>query len=493
MFACMRQFRQLQQNARKSTGSSYRWVVLGIASAAAFMSPFDATVVYLALPTIARSLGGSFAYIIWIPTLYLLASAVLGTTMGRLGDLHGKRNVLLFGAGVFTLGSFLAGVSGNIYQLLADRVIQGVGAAAMEAVGLALIANAFSPERRGRAMGINIMVVYAGTVVGPAAGGFLVESFGWRSIFYVNIPIGIVAVVLGLLFLKSDEVRKAEHGFDISGALTLTVFLSSLLLLLGQADLGLQPWQSLMLDLVCPASFVAFLLVEGKISRDPLLDLGLFAHNRLFSLGMLTSLLTYITSQGSLLLISLYLQLVLGISPIVAGLILLAQPAAMAVSSPLAGFLSDRFSARFLVTLGTLSRAVGFLLLSFIGTNSPVEDVWVPLILIGLGHGLFAPPNTNSVISSVSHEKFGLASGTLGTIRTAGNSIGIAILGAIVAAGLPPGSFAALSGGGGLDATLIGPFVLGTVRALAFAALVSGVAMVASALRGKQTQVETRG
>ena len=464
--------------------ASNRWMVLFIASIASFMAPFDGSVVNIALPAITRSLEATFTDIILISTVYLVVIASFQTSFGRLGDRSGMKRVFVLGVTVFTIGSFLAGLSGGVPELLAFRIVQGVGAAMMSAIASALIVTAFPAPERGRALGINLSAVYIGLTAGPFVGGILVQVFGWRSIFYVNVPIGIVTVVLAYLYLKEERTERPRSRFDFPGAISLITFLTTLLLAL--SGLGLSLWELGALVLTCLGSFVCFVFLERRPGIMPLVDLRLFTQNRTFAAGNATSLMNYTTSSGALLVMSLYLQEILGYSPFEAGLILLVQPVVMVIVAPISGALSDRVSARILSSLGMLTRVVAFLMLSQLGLSSSGATIWFPLTLVGLGHALFSSPNTNSIMSSVPREEIGLASGTLGTVRSAAQSIGVAILGGVVASSMPAGAFETLSEGGSVASGGIAQlFVMGMHEAFLIAALLSAIGVITSLVRGK--------
>jgi EmrB/QacA subfamily drug resistance transporter len=471
-------------NFRLSRISSNRWMVLFIASIASFMAPFDASVVNLALPAITRSLGATFVDLILISTVYLVVIASFQTTFGRLGDRSGMKRVFVLGVVVFTAGSFLAGLSPGIPELLSFRIVQGVGAAMMSAIAGALVVAAFPAAERGRALGINLGAVYTGLTAGPLVGGVLVELFGWRSIFYVNVPIGIITTILAYLYLKEENVPRSNTRFDFPGVITLTLFLVTLLLSL--SGLGLPSWGLVALIFTCLVSFGGFIVLERRPGITPLIDLRLFTQNRPFAAGNATALMNYATSSGALLIMSLYLQEIRGYSPLTAGLILLLQPIVMVITAPISGTLSDRVSPGILSAIGMAVRVVAFLLLSLLGVSSSGAFIWVPLMLVGLGHALFSSPNTNSVMSSVPRDQIGLASGTLGTVRSAAQSIGVAILGGVVASALPPGTFAALNEGGSVASSGTAQlFLTGMHEAFLIAAALSAIGIFTSLVRGK--------
>ncbi|MGI0091939.1 MAG: MFS transporter, partial [Nitrososphaerales archaeon] len=343
-------------------------LVLLATTIAAFMGPFDANIVNLALPNIGGSLHAQLSYLIWIPVAYLLVSASLQATMGWLGDITGRKKIFALGIFLFTLGSALASLSNNVLILILNRVIQGAGAASMSSSSAAIVTDTFRRER-GRALGINISATYIGLTLGPIVGGFLVQPFGWRSIFYVNIPIGIASLLLAFFYLPKDSsrIKQVNEHFDIAGSVALSLFLVTLMLFVSQNDLALAPFEILLLGGVCAGSFAGFILNESRFAKKPIIDLGLFTHNRLFAAGNATAVFNYLTFGGTIFIMPLYLQLVRGYSPSSAGLILFAQPVVQALTAPVAGILSDRIDSRILSSVGMFSRSVGLLALSFLG------------------------------------------------------------------------------------------------------------------------------
>ncbi|MEM1994639.1 MAG: MFS transporter [Nitrososphaerales archaeon] len=461
---------------------SRRLGVLIIASIAAFMGTLDGSIVNLALPSIAKALNAGLGYLILVPTIYLIVLASLQTTFGRLADVKGRVRVFNFGVVVFTAASLLAGLSQDILQLIFFRVIQGAGAAIMAATATAIVAEAYPPSKRGAAIGVNTMAVYIGLTVGPVLGGFLVQVFGWRSIFLVNLPIGGLVLLLSVYWLRGMGESSVNRSFDLGGSATLTLFLTSLLLVLSQGDLGFNTVQTATLASVSLISLAAFVHIERRVN-EPLMDLHLFTSNRLFSAGNITALLNYSTTAGTVLLISIHLQSILGFSPSEAGLIILTQPLVMVIAAPIAGWLSDHIEARILSSIGMLIRTLGLLMLAFYDAALSSSFIVIPLFILGLGNGMFSSPNTNSILSSVSRERYGLASGTIGTMRTMGQSIGIALMGSIVSYAMPSGTFMHLSSDASGLTTL---FVNGAKTAFLTASILSGIGVFTSLIRGKE-------
>ena len=464
--------------------ASRRLGALLIASIAAFMGTLDGSIVNLALPNIAKSLNAGLGYLMLVPTIYLIVLASLQTTFGRLADVKGVVRVFNIGVVVFIASSLFAGLSQDIIQLIFFRVVQGVGAATMAATATAIVAEAYPPSKRGAAIGVNTMAVYVWLTVGPVLGGFLVQVFSWRSIFLVNLPIGGLVLLFSAYWLRGIGVRSANRSFDLVGSATLTLFLTTMLLVLSRGDLGFNAMQTATLASVSILSLAAFIHIERRVS-EPLMDLRLFTSNRLFSAGNITALLNYSTTAGTVLLISIHLQLILGFSPSEAGLILLAQPLVMVITAPIAGWLSDRIDARIVSSIGMLIRTIGLLLLAFYDPALTSGFIVVPLLILGLGNGIFSSPNTNSILSSVSRERYGLASGTIGTMRTMGQSLGIALMGSIVSLTMPAGAFTRLSS----DASGVAAFFLnGAKAAFMVASILSGMGVSTSLIRGRESK-----
>jgi len=467
---------------------NYKWMVLLITTIGAFMSPLDGSIVTIAIPSIASSIKLGLETAVWIPLAYLLLLTVLLINAGRLADLKGRKRFYTFGFIVFTIGSVLCGGSNTDLQLVVFRALQGIGAAFIASNSPAIVTDTFPRQERGKALGINTMAVYAGLMVGPVLGGVLVQSYGWRSIFYVNVPIGIVVVALSTLKLKENKPNHGATGFDVAGAATLSIALASTLVVLTLG--GTVGWFSMQVILLIVLSVVMFLMfvhIEKRLVRYPTLDLSLFTRNRLFAAANGTAFLNYVAVNGVTLMIVIYLESIRGLDPQSAGLYLIAQAVPMALLSPLSGWLSDRFGSRVLSTVGMGGITVGLLLLSQLNAYSPAIDVILRLVLVGVGFGLFSSPNTSAVMGSVEQEKLGVAAGTLGTMRFMGQSIGLALLGMVMAAALPPPTLLAVFAGLASQGRLaIGEFVVGMRIFFLITAGIGTLGTVTSTFRGKK-------
>ncbi len=415
-------------------GRSYRKTVLLITSIGAMMAPLDSTIVSVSLPTMASDLNMDYASIIWVPTAYLVALAVLILSVGRLSDMRGRKPIFITGFIVFIVGSFLCSVSLTGGEMIAFRVVQGIGAACFGATSTAIITDTFPREERGKALGINAMSVYIGLALGPPLGGVLTATLGWRSIFWINIPIGIIVALMAYYNIHEEAAVRKEERFDLKGLLTFSIGLISLLVAL---TLGEQwGWTSagIILLLITAIIFLAlFVAVERRVGSKAMFDLTLITRNRLFAAANISALLNYISYFGVSLILSFYLQRVLGLSVLATGGVLLVMPVTMAVLSPLSGWLSDRIGSRFLASAGMFIMAGGLVLLSFLSVTSSTLQVAIGLFIIGLGMGMFASPNTSAVMGCVPKKQLGVASGTLATMRFVGQATSLALMGAIVA------------------------------------------------------------
>lgn len=459
-----------------------------ITTIGAFMSPFDGSVVTVAIPSIASSIRLGLEAAVWVPLAYLLLLTVLLINVGRLADLHGRKRFYILGFAIFTIGSVLCGASTTDLQLISFRALQGTGAAFIAANSTAIVTDVFPTEGRGRALGINTMAVYFGLTVGPLLGGILVQDFGWRSIFFVNVPIGILVITLSSLKLRQNTPNVSGAKFDLAGATTLSVALAtSLIVLTFGATYGWLSAPTLLLAAVGVAMLLLFLHIE-KGSKFPTLDLALFTRNRLFAAANATAFLSYIAVIGVTLTIAIYLETIKGLSPETTGLYLIAQAVPMALFSPMSGWLSDHFGSRSLSTVGMGCVSLGLFLLSELNAESPGLDVILRLVIVGIGFGLFSSPNTSAVMGSVRQEKLGVAAGTLGTMRFMGQSIGLAMLGAVMATTLTPQAlltvFTSLTSQGGV---VTSEFVTGMRTFFLIAAVMGALGTLASTTRGHET------
>jgi EmrB/QacA subfamily drug resistance transporter len=407
--------------------------LLALTSVGSFIVPFDGSVVSVALPSMGAELHLSFSASIWVQAAYLLTTAVLLIPVGRLADQHGRVRFYLLGCAIFTLGSLLAALSMNGVWLIGSRILQGVGSSLLFATAAALVTAVFPPSERGRALGVTAMAVYIGLAVGPPLGGLLVDAFGWRSIFLVNLPIGVIVFLWGLLLLPRSERVQGAPRVDWAGAALLGVFLISLLVPLTFApEWGWGEPRTIGSLVLAAAALAGFLVLERRV-QDPVLDLDLLLHNRLFASANLAALLNYMAMHAVIVLTAIYLEVVQGMSASATGLLILSQPLLMAVLSPFSGGLSDRIGSRVLTTGGMVAIAAGMVLLGVVPAEAPIWQVAAYLGLIGLGMAAFSAPNVSAIMGSVRKDQLSVASAFMGTMRTSGQALSVAVLGGIAA------------------------------------------------------------
>jgi len=364
----------------------------------------------------------------WVSTAYLLASAMFLVPFGRVADILGRKKFFSFGILVFTAASFSMVLCRSGLMLICLRVLQGTGGAMIFGTGGALLSSVFPPQERGKAFGINVAATYIGLSIGPFLGGLLTQNFGWRSIFLVNVPLGLIAIVLVSFKLKGEWAEARGETFDWKGSLIYCTGLIAIMY--GFASFSLLG-TAVSLILVLIGFLFIFIFIRWELTvKSPVLNVRLFRDNRTFAMSNLAALMNYSVTFAITFFLSLYLQYIKKLDPRSAGSILVFQPILMALCSPFAGRLSDRIEPRIIASTGMAITAVGLFLLTFLHADTALWMIVANLMLLGLGFGLFSSPNTNAVMSSVEKKFYGVASGTLGTMRLTGQmfSMGIAML-----------------------------------------------------------------
>jgi EmrB/QacA subfamily drug resistance transporter len=407
-----------------------RWGVLLAIGLGTFMSALDGSVVNIILPVVRQQFSASVAAVEWVLTVYLLVISGLLLSVGRLGDLRGHRSVYAAGFLVFLLGSALCGLSPSVSFLIGARGVQAIGAAMLMANAPAILTKSFPAEMRGRALGLQATMTYLGLTIGPSIGGWLATALGWRWVFYINLPVGLGALLLALRFVPRDSGNGARQAFDLRGAVTFALGLVSLLLALNQghawgwtspATIGLMVGSVILL--------LVFLCME-RTALAPMLDLSLFGR-RTFSAAAGSALLNYVCVYVLLFLLPFYLLQARGLSTAQAGLLLTAQPLTMAIVAPLSGSVSDRIGTRLPSVLGMGLLAVGLFLLSGLAADTPSLVFVAMLGAAGLGIGIFVSPNNSALMGAAPAHRQGIAAGVLALARNVGMVIGVGIAGAI--------------------------------------------------------------
>jgi EmrB/QacA subfamily drug resistance transporter len=410
--------------------SSQKWGVLVAVGIGTFMTALDTSVVNTVLPVIGNELNEAITNVEWVVTIYLLVLSGLLLSFGRLGDMRGHKAIYLIGFGIFMGGSFLSGAAPNIELLVTSRGLQALGAAMIAANSPAILTKSFPDEQRGQALGLQATMTYLGLTVGPSLGGWLASLFSWRVVFYINLPVGVAAILLSAHFIPNDLNRKQAEHFDYLGALTFMVGLGALLLGLNQGEAW--GWSSAPVMALLISAFIflgLFIYFEGRV-RYPMLDLSLF--KRLpFSLTAASAVINYIGVFTSIFLMPYYLIQGRGFSAAQAGLILTAQPVIMAVIAPISGTLSDRIGTRIPTALGMAVLSGGLYYLSRLSAQSSTGLIMLALAIVGLGTGAFISPNNSALMGSAPKSRQGIAAGILATARNFGMVLGVGIAGAI--------------------------------------------------------------
>ena len=392
-----------------------RRCALVIATMTSFVPPFLASSINIALPAIGAEFSMDAVLLGWIATSYLLTAAVFMVPFGKFADIYGMKKIFLIGLFIFTLSSLLAYLSSSTAILMASRVLQGIGSAMIFGTGTAILVNVFPVQERGKILGINAATVYLGLTLGPYLGGLLTHYFGWRSLFLVNVALGLIPLLIGLWKLKGEWAGAGDESFDWTGSVIYSLMLVALMY-----GLTLLPgWQGAALVLLGAATFFALIRWESGV-KSPVLDVLLFRNNRVYSFSNLAALISYASTFAITFLLSLYLQYIKGLEPDQAGMVLLAQPLVMTVLSPYTGKLSDRIEPRAVASAGMAVTTAAVLALTLLAEQTSLEFVAGCLAVLGLGLALFTSPNTNAIMSSIEPRHYGVGSATLGTMRLVG-------------------------------------------------------------------------
>ncbi len=474
----------------------FKWKVLAVVGIGSLMGSIDNTVLLIAFPDIARELHADLVTMVWVIMIYILMGTALVLSLGRLSDMKGRKRIYILGFAVFVVGSLLSGLAQTGLELVAFRGIQGIGGAVLIANAFAILSDAFPPNERGRAFGINSVVWGTGSVVGFVLGGLILTVTTWRWIFFINVPIGIAAIVVSVVVLRESVTPDPRDTFDFPAAALFTATLA--LFLFSVTEGILNGWGSI--STIVPAllgvpALAGFLYWEARVSDDPILPFALF-QSWLFSASLLSAVLQGIALFSTNFLLMVYFQGIRGVSVITAAYLLVPLSIALGIMGPIGGRLSDRYGARVISTLGLLVQGAALFGLATIDASTSLAAVGAWEAVLGVGGGLYFPANTSSIMAGVPRPKYGVASGVMMTLRNSAMALSYAIGLIAVTARLPAGVAPALFGGTfgpALIARLgLTPTGLETVflSGLHFAFTLSGGFMVLgavfSALRGRE-------
>lgn len=405
-----------------------RWLILASVTTGTFMANVDAAAVTVALPTMAHEFDVGLDALQWVITGYFLTITAALPVSGQLADIVGRKRILSTGLATFVIASLLVALAPTFPLLVAARVLQGVGASMLMATIMAAVVTTFPPGERGRALGLLTSVVAAGTVVGPGLGGVLTDAAGWRSIFLVNVPVGLLGAGGTLLLLPADRPvrQRSAKEVDLLGALLFAGFSSSLLL--GLAVGPSAGWSDrLTLGLLGGSSaFLALFVAQESRSSSPVIRLGLF-RRRVFGLGNLAAFLSFVLLLFPALLFPLYLHEVMRWSLGATGVLMTLQAVFMMLVSPLAGRWSDRRGARRPTLVALVLITAAMIGSAFLGSTSPPWVIGLVLALFGVGFGLFLSPNNSAVMGDLARDRVGTAAAILATVRNLGKSVGVAL------------------------------------------------------------------
>jgi EmrB/QacA subfamily drug resistance transporter len=417
----------------KSKASEKWWAILGI-SIGVFIFALDVYIVNLALPIMVESLHTSFANIQWVALSYLLAIAIFVLSAARLGDMLSKKRLYIIGLIVFTISSLLCGLAPTIGFLIAFRFLQGLGAAFISGLGTAMIVEIFPPEQRGLGLGIRAAVFGLGITSGPTVGGLLISLGGWPLIFLINVPIGLIGILMVGYLVPQKAVSGVKQSFDVIGTLILTVTLTCFTLGMTQLQsFGQSPgsnfYTAMALLVLSVISGSCFLVVEARL-LSPMLDLGIFRSLE-FSLGLVLRFLGNFVMAGVIFILPFFLELAQHYPTSQAGLLLAVPPIVIVLTAPIAGILSDRFGARLVSLIGLLLMALGCLFISTFGINLVLMNYIAAVALYGFGVGMFQSPNNSAIMGAAPNTSLGMASGLLSLSRILGQTAGVPLVGAL--------------------------------------------------------------
>ncbi|MCS7136648.1 MAG: MFS transporter [Nitrososphaerota archaeon] len=403
-------------------------IVLLVTALGSFLTPFIGSSINVALPSMAKEFTMDVILMSWVAMSFLLATAAFLVPFGRVADLYGRKKIFTYGLIIYTVFSFLSATSTSPILIILYRAFQGVGGAMIFATAAAILTSAFPVGERGKALGINAASIYLGLSLGPSLGGLMTQNLGWRSLFILNTIIGLIVILIVFWKLDSEWAEAKGERFDLTGSIAYGLALIALMY-----GISLLPYElGLLFITLGVLGLVAFVILESK-TESPVLNINLFRKNVTFTFSNLAALINYSATFAVGYLLSIYLQNVKGLTPQDAGMLLLIQPAMMAVFSPVAGRLSDKIEPRVLASIGMALTAASLFIFTSLSEQTEISFIAVNLLLIGLGFGLFSSPNTNAVMSSVDKRLYGIASATLATMRSVGQMLSMGIVTVIFA------------------------------------------------------------
>ncbi len=417
----------------QSSGNQNRYIILVLVLTGVLMAVVDGSVVSIALPTITGYFDVSIAQSQWIMTSYLITLTSLLLIFGKVAEYTGKSRLFFLGIFLFTFSSLACGLSTSLAMLILFRIVQAAGAAMMFSISSAIIFQSFPHGEQGRAMGYIGATVAIGSIIGPTLGGLIVDHLGWMYIFLINVPIGITQLILSTRYLKIKENKSSSLKIDWIGALTLVMFMISLMALLGElaASFTIQP-SIIVLALIFLGSLISFVVNESR-QKTPLLDLSIFRY-KMFVLASLSMILFFVANLMISVLGPFYFEEVMGYTASQVGMIYLIVPAIMVVGAPVTGWIYDKHQYRYFAALGMGIMAASMILLGYLAGSlgSDPQLILLPFVSLGIGAVLFQSPNNTEIMRALPKAKINIASSFMATVRNLGMALGVSLSGVLV-------------------------------------------------------------
>ncbi|MBW4083414.1 MFS transporter [Paenibacillus sp. S150] len=413
-------------------------MALFLAIITCFAGPFAASAINLAIPAVSAEFGSGAELTGWLITGFLISNVVFSVPFGRIADLTGRKRIFAVGVGIFAATSIACAFATSVWVLIVLRIIQGVGGAMFASTNIAIMIDTCAPHKKGKALGLAIASAYIGLSAGSTLGGALNNYLGWRSIFIVMTLIGLISLILIILKLPDDSKKSAGENFDVPGNL-MYIAASSLVLI------GLSMWAGYRwaIALIPVGLLIGVVFARHELKRqNPVLDVRLLASNKNYAFSNIATFLNYAFVAGLTYYLSIYLQLVKGLNPMISGAIMLGQPLFQAIISPYAGKLSDRVSPFKVATAGMAICAAGLLGFCFISESTPLAYVIAVLVVIGMGFGVFSSPNSNAIMSCVGPQEYAAATSLQTTMRNLGQTVSLSIVTSIMTAYIGKTAFA---------------------------------------------------
>jgi drug resistance transporter, EmrB/QacA subfamily len=470
----------------------YKWIALSCTTLGALFSVLSGTTLTIALPVIMKDLHASMNVILWTVMIYMLSLTILVPATGRVADMIGRKKLFISGFIIFTIGSVLCGLSQTGMQLLLFRFIQSIGGVLLVANSTPIVADAFPKHELGKAMGVNGMIISVAAVIGPILGG-VVTSLGWRMIFYINIPIGIIGTIWSIFKLKELDILPEKQKFDWYGTLAFTFGMTSLLLALTIGSLfGWLNLPVISVFLLAAIFLGLFIYIENKVEQ-PMLDLELFK-TKILAFAFCSNLLNGIARGAVTFLLIFYFQGIKAIDPLMAGILLTPFALSMMVSAPMSGWLSDKIGFRVLSSSGLLVSALGMIGMMRISADTSVLELSVWMFISGFGCGMFFPPNTSAIMGAVPVERRGIAAGVRTMMNNAGNVISLAFAMAVLSSSINPEAMHGLFTGTqvGSEGIAVNAFIAGLRLVFTISFFISLLAAFISFMRGPQPKWESK-